>query len=121
MSGTQEDVLKMVGIYKKLFLVLTIITILGIGITFLHMPVWLAIVLAFGIIAIKSKVVIDAFKHLLTGRNVLILTIALTGVFLVALLILPLLNHEGYITGTKDISKELQMQEKPAEGHHHGD
>ena len=121
MSSSTHDVTKMVGIYKKLFLLLTVVTVLGIGIAFLHMPLWLAIVVALGIIVFKSKIVLDCFKHLLGGRQLLVMVFGLTAIFVLGLLLLPALNHEGYIVGTQDISKELQMQEKPMEGHHHGD
>ena len=121
MSSTTHDVSKMVGIYKKLFLLLTMVTVAGIGIAFLHMPVWLAIAAALGIMAFKSKIVLDCFKHLLGGRQVLVVVFGLTAIFVLGLLLLPVLNHHGYIVGTQDLSKELQMQEKPVEGHHHGD
>ena len=119
MSSSNQDVSKMVEIYKKLFLVLAVITALGIGVAFLHMPVWLAIVVAFAIMAVKSKIVIDSFKHLIVGRNVIILLFGLTACFFLTLLLLPYFNHEGYITGTQDISKQVQAEEKPmVEGHH---
>ena len=124
MSDT-HNVSKMVGIYKKLFLVLAVVTAIGIGIAFLHLPIWLALVIAFGIMLVKGKVVLDSFKFLLAGRHVLIITFALTGIFFGLVVLLPLFSHEGPIVGTQDISKEIQMEqsiaaakEKPAEGHH---
>lgn len=118
MSSDTHDVPKMVGIYKKLFAALVIITALGIGIAFLRLPVWLAVAIAVGIIFLKGKVVLDAFKHLLAGRPALVITFTLTAILVAGLLLLPLLNHEGYIVGTQDISKQLQEQDKPAEAHH---
>ena len=116
MSDT-HDVSKMVGIYKKLFLILALVTAVGIAIAFMRLPVWVAIVLALAIIAIKGKVVLDSFQHLLTGRNALIILFGLTAVFFVVLILAPVLNHSNYITGTQDISKELQAQQ-PAVGPH---
>ena len=107
--------------WRWLFLTLVLITALGIGIAYLHLPVWLAVVIALGIILIKSKVVLDSFKSLLTGRHLIVITFLLTAFFVAGLLLLPFFNHEGYLVGTQDISKEIQMQEKSAEGHHHGD
>jgi heme A synthase len=114
MSNAHE-VSKMVEIYKKLFLLLIVVTAVGICLAFLRLPLWLAVIVAFAIMAFKGKIVLDSFKHLLTGRHVLVLTFGLTIIFFATLVILPLLNHEGQIVGTQDISKELQMQEKPAE------
>ncbi len=119
-SSNSEDVSKMVVVYKKLFLVLAVITALGIGIAYLHVPVWVAILIAFIIMAIKGKVVIDAFKHLIVGRNLILVLFGLTAIFFVAVIILPLLNHEGYIVGTEDLSKQIQAETKPVETGHHG-
>lgn len=125
MSDT-HDVSKMVGIYKKLFIFLVLVTALGIGVAFVHLPVWLAILIALGIIAIKTKFVTDAFKHLLVGKNGLVILFALTAIFFLGLIILPLFNHNGQIVGTVDLSKEIQMQDAPTghdahtEGAQHG-
>lgn len=117
-SSDTHDVSKMVTIYKKLFLVLVVITAVGIGIAYMKLPLWPALVIAFAIIAIKGKVVLDAFKHLLVGRNVLILTFGLTVIFFASLLILPVWQHHGAIVGTEDVSKEYQMQEPIKPGPH---
>ena len=118
MSSDTQEVSKMVGIYKKLFTVLVIITALGIGIAFLHMPIWLAVTIALAIIFFKSAVVVESFKHLLVGRQVLVLTYGLTLCFLAGMVLLIWFNsNHGRITDTVDLSKEVQMQEKPAAEH----
>ena len=121
MSSSAHDVPKMVVVYKKLFLLIVLVTILGIGIAFAHLPVWTAILIALGIIAFKGTIVLDSFKPLLTGRHLIVMTFVLTGIFFMVLLILPFLNHNNRIVGTVDISKELQMQEQqPIEAKSHG-
>ena len=117
MSSSNADVPKMVRIYKNLFLFLVAITGLGIAIAYIHGPVWIAIAVALVIIVYKSKLVLDSFKHLLQGRHLLTIVFALTAIFVAGLLLLPVLNHEGFLLGTVDISKQLQMDEKPVEGH----
>ncbi len=84
------------------------------------MPFWAALLLALIIMAVKSKVVIDSFKHLIAGRNSILILFGLTVIFFIAVVLLPLLNHEGQIKGTVDTSKEIQAQEKPMEVKHHG-
>ena len=116
--GNTHDVPQMVSIYKKLFALLVVITLLGIGIVFLHLPLWGAVLIALGIIALKGKIVVDSFKQFLIGREALMILFGLTLVFVAGLLTLPLLNHHDRLAGTEDISKQLQMEEKPMEGHH---
>lgn len=116
-SSQEHDVPMMVHSYKKLFLLLVAVTGLGIVLAYLHMPVWLAVVLGLGIIIYKSSVVVDAFKHLILGRPLLILVFAMTAIFFVSLLLGPIMTHEDPLLGTIDISKEVQRQQqldKPA-------
>ncbi len=121
MSSNAHDVPKMVGIYKKLFVLLVAITFFGISVALLHIPLWIAVLIALSIIVLKSKIVLDSFQHLLVPRSALVILFGLTAVFFIVLLLLPLFNHQDRIVGTQDISKQLQMEEKPVEGHHHGD
>jgi len=107
----------MVALYKKLFTILGVITALGIGIAFLHMPVWLAVVAAVVIIIVKGGVVVEVFKPLLATRPILVIVFGLTVFFVIGLIMLPVID-KGTIVGTQHIGKELQMQEKPAEVHH---
>lgn len=116
-----HDVSKMVGIYKKLFILLVAITALGIVLSALHMPWIVTLTIALGIIALKSKIVFDAFKGLLVGKNILIVVIGLTLTFFLALVILPLLNHSDYIKGTQDLSKEIQAEQAHAPSKGHGE
>jgi hypothetical protein len=117
-TSEAHDVPKLVGIYKKLFTILVIVTLLGIGIAYLHMPVWLAITIALLIIFFKAAVVVDLFKQMLVGRWMLLLTFGLTLFFFAGLVLLPLFNHKAHITGAVDIGLEYDAAHKPAAGHH---
>ena len=123
MSSTpQEDIKPMISTYKKLFLTLSIITVLGIAIVLLHVPLWIVLLIGITLMIIKSVAVFESFKKLMVGRNAIIILFSLTLVFLVHLLLLPVLTHQGSIVGTVDISKQLMMDEpaaqEPEEGHH---
>ena len=114
-----NEVPKLVAIYKRLFLILVIITAVGIGIAYAKIPLWFAVLIALAVIGIKGKVVLDAFKHLLAGRTVLILVFGLTAAFFATLVLLPYFNHNGYLVGTRDVSMEYQLENKPVGGHGH--
>ena len=63
--------------------------------------------------------VYDSFKSLLPGKIALLIVFGLTGVFFLALVLLPILNNKGHIVGTIDTSKELQAEQlatTPAHG-----
>ena len=113
-----HEVSAMVEVYKKLFILLVSVTALGIVLTVLHMPIAITILISLIIIGVKGKIVFDSFKHLLVGKDILVLVFGLTIFFFLMILLLPLFNHENPITGTRDISKEIQAQEPAAEEHH---
>lgn len=113
MSEPQE-VSKMVGVYKKLFTFLIVLTLVGMGVAFLHIPLWVAVVISMIIIVVKSGVLLDAFKGMLVGRHAITLLFGLTIFFFAGLLVLPLWTHQGSLLGTVDIGKEYQLANPPA-------
>lgn len=104
----------MVGIYRNLFFLLIVVTAAGIGIAFLHIPVWIAVGVALAIIMVKAALVWGAFKHLLAGKQVLFITFGLTAIFFAGLLILPFINSQDHLVGTEDLSRQIQMETHPA-------
>ncbi len=123
-NHSSTDTNQMVVAYKKLFTILSVVTLIGISIIFFHLPLWIVFVAGFVLMIIKSKALIDAFKPLLAGRQLILILFGLTAVFFIAVLLLPVFNMNNHIVGTVDISKQLMMDEKPAEhggGAHHGD
>jgi hypothetical protein len=110
-SNSQEDIKPMIATYKKLFLILSVITLIGIGLVLLHVPLWIVLLVGFSFMIIKSFVVYESFKNLLVGRNGIIILFALTVMFLITLLLLPIFNQNGHIVGTVDISKQFMMDQ----------
>ena len=118
MSSNPHDVPVMVSAYKRLFVVLSIITLVGITIVVLHVPLWFVLSVGLAFIIAKSVIVFESFKNLLINRHLIVIVFILTGIFVAGLLFLPVLNHKGYIVGTEDISKQLLMEQKDEEPHH---
>jgi hypothetical protein len=109
----------MVGIYIRLFGLLSVITLAGItAVYFFHIPVWVAIVVGLVLIAVKGTIVVDSFKQFMAGRNIIVMIFALTGILVLGLVLLPLLNRSDLLVGTLDISKQIQMETKEGGGHH---
>ncbi len=116
-SNTNTD--EMIKMYKRLFAVLGIMTLLGIAIVYVHFPVWAAVIVGLLIMAIKSKVVIDTFKTFITGRNSILIVFALTGIFFIVLLSLPLINQNNHIIGTEHTSYDLDLQNASSASNEH--
>jgi len=109
----------MVGIYTRLFGLLSVVTLAGIvAVYFFHIPVWVAVAVGLLLIVVKGAIVVDSFKQFMVGRKIIVMIFALTGIFVLGLVLLPLLNRRDSLVGTQDISKQIQMEIKEGGGHH---
>lgn len=118
MSSNPHDVAPMVKTYKKLFLYLSIITIIGIAIAILHPPLWLILGVGLVFIAGKSMIVFSSFKNLLVGRNLLVIVFLLTFIFIAGLLMTAIFENNSHLVGTEDISKQLMSQQEEGNNGH---
>ena len=97
MSGSVEGVKKHVAAYKKVggaLMVLTVVTVLA---SYLPTTVPLAIVIALIIATTKGSLVASVFMHLVGERKAIYWALALTVVFWVFLMSLPLLGQLDHI------------------------
>jgi len=91
-DGHTIDIGKHVRIYMIVFAALLILTVVTVGVSYLHMSVVAAIALALVIAAIKGSLVACYFMHLISERKLIYAVLLLTVVFFVALLFLPVLT-----------------------------
>lgn len=112
MGFNPHDVSPMVAVYKRLFIILSLITLMGVAVAVVHVPVWVLLSAGLIFILIKGLTVYNTFKHLFTGRNLIVIIFILTAIFVIGLLLLPLLNHHDYLVGTQDTSRQLMMEQK---------
>ena len=97
MSGSVEEVEKHVAAYKKVggaLLVLTVVTVL---VSYLPTPVSLAIVIALIIATTKGSLVASVFMHLVGERKAIYWALALTAVFWIVLMLIPVLGQADSI------------------------
>jgi len=80
---------KHVRTYIMVFATLLTLTMITVAVSYLHLEVHEAIVVALLIATIKASLVALFFMHLISERQVIILILALTGAFAVVLLLLP--------------------------------
>ncbi len=93
MSGNVEEVEKHVAAYKKVGVTLLCLTIVTVLASYMPTAVPLAIVVALVIASVKGSLVASVFMHLVGERKAIYWALALTVVFWVFLMSLPLLGQ----------------------------
>lgn len=91
------DIDKHVRIYVTVFVSLMALTLITVSVSYLHLPVRMAIAVALFIAAVKGSLVASYFMHLISEKKLIFAVLALTVVFFVVLLFLPVLTFgNGY-------------------------
>ena len=92
-SHSVEEVQKQVKVYIRVFVALGILTVLTVGVSYLHMPLALAIAVALFIAGVKSTLVAAFFMHLVSEKKVIYAILALAFAFFLVLLLWPSWHH----------------------------
>ena len=91
------DIDRHVRVYITVFVALMVLTIVTVAIARVHLPVPIAVTVALLVATIKGSLVACYFMHLISEKKLIIAVLALTAVFFVALLTLPVVTvHDGY-------------------------
>jgi cytochrome c oxidase subunit 4 len=91
------DIDRHVRVYITVFVVLMALTIITVGISYLHLPLPIAVTAALLVATIKGSLVACYFMHLISEKKLIYAVLALTVVFFIALLALPVVTqHNGY-------------------------
>ncbi len=88
-AHSQEEVQRQVKIYIRVFLALGILTVLTVGVSYLKLPLSIAIAVALFIAAIKSSLVAAFFMHLVSEKKIIYAILALAFCFFIVLLLYP--------------------------------
>ena len=91
------DIDRHVKVYITVFVALMVLTIITVAISRFHLPVAIAVTIALLVATIKGSLVACYFMHLISEKKLIIAVLALTAVFFVVLLTLPVVTvHDGY-------------------------
>ena len=91
------DIDRHVRVYITVFVSLMVLTIVTVAISRFHLPVPLAVTVAMAVAIIKGSLVACYFMHLLSEKKLIYAVLALTVVFFVVLLALPVFTvHNGF-------------------------
>ncbi|KAA3598448.1 MAG: hypothetical protein DWQ06_12070 [Calditrichaeota bacterium] len=94
MSHSAEEVQKHVKVYITVFAALMVLTGVTVGASYLHLgSTAMNITLALIIAGIKGTLVAGYFMHLFTEKAIINWTLALTVVFFIVLLLVPILTE----------------------------
>ena len=86
-----------VRIYIVVFASLMALTLVTVAVSYLHLPLPMAILVALLIASIKGSLVACYFMHLISEKKLIYAVLALTAFFFVALLALPIVTvSDGY-------------------------
>ena len=88
---------KHVRTYIIVFVSLMALTVVTVAISYLHLEVHEAIILAMIIATIKGSLVASYFMHLISEKRMIYMALGLTVVFFAALIFLPLLGHADIV------------------------
>ena len=96
-SDHAADIDRHVRVYITVFVTLMVLTIVTVAISYLHLPVPLAVTAALLVATVKGSLVACYFMHLISEKKLIYAVLALTAVFFIALLTLPVVTvHNGY-------------------------
>ena len=91
------DIDRHVKVYITVFVALMVLTIITVAISRIHLPIPIAVTVALLVATIKGTLVACYFMHLISEKRLIYAVLALTAVFFVALLALPVVTvHDGY-------------------------
>src|SRR4249920_1296966 len=96
-SDHAVDIDHHVRIYITVFVALMVLTIVTVAVSRFHLPVRVAVSVALLVATVKGSLVACYFMHLISEKRLIIAVLALTAVFFVALLTLPVVTVlDGY-------------------------
>ena len=98
--AAHDDIRSHVKTYFMVFGALMVLTIITVGVSYLELATPMAITVALIVAIIKGSLVALFFMHLAHERKVIYWTLALTVVFFVFLMFVPLFTNSDKIGGT---------------------
>lgn len=87
-----EDIKKHVRVYITVFIALAALTIITVGISYLHLPTHWAILFALLVATIKGTLVACYFMHLISERKVIYLILLICAFFFAVLMWAPVVT-----------------------------
>jgi len=88
-----EHIRKHVRTYMMVFGALMALTVITVAVSYLHLPIAMAIVVALVVATVKGSLVALFFMHLIDERKLVYYVLALTAIFFIFLMVIPLATN----------------------------
>ena len=94
-SDHAADIDRHVRVYITVFVALMVLTVITVAVSYLHLPLRIAVTVALLVATVKGALVAGYFMHLISEKKLIYAVLVLTVVFFVALLTLPVFTVSG--------------------------
>jgi cytochrome c oxidase subunit 4 len=84
-----------VKVYITVFVALMVLTVVTVAVSYLHLPVAMAVTVALLVATVKGSLVACYFMHLISEKKLIYAVLVLTALFFVVLLALPTVTHSN--------------------------
>lgn len=98
MDAHATDIRGHVKTYFMIFGALMVLTMITVGVSYLHLPIPMAIAVALAVATIKGSLVALFFMHLNHERKIIYYVLALTVIFFIFMMFVPLFTNMDKIT-----------------------
>lgn len=88
-TANAEEVRKHVRVYLIVFAALAVLTAVTVMVSYFHLPVHTAVIVALIIASVKGSLVAGYFMHLISEEKIIYWVLALTALFFIVLMLLP--------------------------------
>ena len=89
MEHAPEEIKKHVKIYISVFVALAALTVITVTVSYLHLPIHQAVLVALVIATIKGSLVALFFMHLISEKQIIYWVLGLAFIFFAVLLLIP--------------------------------
>ena len=96
-ATTPEEIQKHVRIYLTVFAALAFLTVVTVGVSYLHVSTPLAIGIALIIASIKASLVASYFMHLISEKAAIYGILILSALFLIVMLLVPTITGSDMV------------------------
>lgn len=96
-SSHAVDIKKHVRTYVTVFVTLMALTVITVAVSYLHLNLTAAVIVALFVATVKGSLVACYFMHLISEKKLIYAALILTAVFFAALMSLPLLAHADQV------------------------
>lgn len=97
-GATAEDIKKHVRTYVAVFVALAGLTVVTVGVSYLHLTMPIAVTVALVIATIKASLVAAYFMHLISERKLIFSILGITISFLIAMVFIIFFTDRGMMS-----------------------